>query len=563
MKAIRTKLSSNYESWPTFLGKPKEHYNWNYVDAFLGGFCEEVSNNLSFYNARFVLIPIERLSQGHRNLGEDNEEEVRLEGIKRLTQMWLRHRVVGASERRTHNALSNSTKDPNPLDIVYKTEDPSVVVTAELETLPLLETGENTYRKSQLFGIERFRKSKLDIAALIEAIQAPVEKGGVRMQNRRWHLRLHYNCFIGSDMTTWLIDNFEDIETREKAVEFGNKLMVKDEIVKVKEKEILKEREKDFGIFVHVEGRHMFRDGQYFYQLVGEFAKNGPENRSGWFTSKKRELSVSSTPLGDHTSKEISRSEQARSSSTQEDITSESGCPTLTTIGGMRRPRVVLSKVMRYDVDHRKRSYHPEIINLHYDRLHNPDNCYHIRIDWLGVTTKLIHDAIESWTITADRYGLRLVEVPIDEACIVNSGDPFRKPYRIELLVRPPDQQPMTYMDVNSFLPQAQSASAGRHYYQKAILKKFNFVLDTEAATNFPCNVDVTYSWGRPSYQNSQYIHQSGVLLAQITDDGDFLLLTNRLYNNRTITTRDDRYQNSQSDSFFYIPYSLCIPHDY
>src|SRR5256885_3690170 len=33
--------------------------------------------------------------------------------------------------------------------------------------------------------------------------------------------------------------------------------------------------------------------------------------------------------------------------------------------------------------------------------------------------------------------------------------------------------------------------------------------------------------------------HRSGIALAQITDEGDFLLLANRLYNNRSMGARD------------------------
>ncbi|RKF57192.1 Vacuolar membrane-associated protein iml1 [Golovinomyces cichoracearum] len=529
--AIRTKLSNQYKSQSVILGKSKNHYNWNYVDAFIGGFYDEISDTLCFHRVRFVLIPVNKPSLTRKCLGEDSDEEVRLEGIKKLTQMWQRYRVVPASERTTQN-FSNRNKDPNPLDIVYKTDDPSVVVTAELETLPLIETGENGLRKSNLFGTERFRRSKLDIGALVEAIQEPVEKGGVRMQNRRWHLRLHHNCFIGSDMTTWLIDNFEDIETREKAVEFGNKLMVKGEITKGKERETGKEREKDTCIFVHVEGRHIFRDGQYFYQITGDHAKQGLENRSGWFSSRKHDLSVSSFLTGD-IQKEPPGTELSQSYSSFDDKPS-CQCPTTLNISsGFRKPKVILSKVMSYDVDHRRRSSRPEIINLHYDRLHNPDNCYHIRIDWLSVTTRLIKDAIESWAIIADRYGLRLVEVPLAEACTINSVNPFRNPYRIELVVPPPDQAP-------SIIP------ACRHEYQKSILKKFNFVLDTEAATNFPRNVEISFSWGKSDYQFTQYIHRSGVLLAQVTDSDCFLLLTNRYYYNRTVLSREESLANSR-----------------
>jgi len=536
--AIRTTLAGQYESRQIILGKPRDDYNWNYVDAFIAGFDEKMSEGLRFWRARFVLIPVERPTQSQRRQGEDNEEEIRLEGIKKLTQMWQRHRVVTASEKRFQTLASRKTKDLNPLDIVYKTEDPSIVVTAELETLPLLETGDAGPRRGFLLEPERFRKANFDTASLAEAIQSPVERGGVRMQNRRWHFRLHYNCFIGSDMTTWLIENFEDIDTREEAVELGNMLMAKDDPQKIKEKENGKDKEKGMGIFVHVEKRHPFRDGQYFYQVTGEFAKQRPETRSGWFATKRRDTSVPSTPMSESVMKDPPRPERSRSSSNHEISSDSGGTATPTTTGG-KRPKVALSKVMKYDVDHRKRSYRPERINLHYDRLHNPDNCYHIRIDWMNVTAKLIEDTIESWALTAERYGLRLVEAPIGEACSITSVHPFRSPYTIELACQPPEQQPRTYFDANSFGPQVQSSPASRHYYQKAIMKKFNFVLDIEAAKNFPSNVDVTYSWGRPDFKYTQYIHRSGVVLAQITDEGNFLLLANRLYNNRTAVIRD------------------------
>jgi len=64
-------------------------------------------------------------------------------------------------------------------------------------------------------------------------------------------------------------------------------------------------------------------------------------------------------------------------------------------------------------------------------------------------------------------------------------------------------------------------------------------VLDAEAASNFPADLDVTYSWGKPEYRYTQYIHKSGVLLIQITGEGDFLLLANRLYNNRAAAMKD------------------------
>ncbi|KAK8091352.1 hypothetical protein PG994_000857 [Apiospora phragmitis] len=508
--AIRTYIEPKYENCEIDILTPRPEKNWNNIDSYLAGHTDEMTENLRFWRARFVLIPMSsRPYSTSKSHHMDNDEEIRLEGIKRLAQTWQKNRYMPPSERQFQSAGQKKSRDPNPLDIVYKTEDSSVVIAAEMETLPLFESVESTSRRSQLVSNrERFSKSNFNISTLAEAIQQPVENGGVRMQNRRWHLRLHYNCFIGSDMTTWLLDNFEDLESRDEAVELGNALMVYDDERPKDGSSRDPQKERSRGIFVHVERRHPFRDGQYFYQIATELAKPHP---AGWLNMRKTNTnipSVPSTPLTEQTPRDSPRtglSGASRPSSLHEETSPISGAttPTASVPGGGKRAKVVLSKMMKYDVDPRRKSYRPERINLHYDRLHNPDNCYHIRIDWMNVTAKLIEDAVKSWAAIAAQHGLRLVEVPIAEACAITDVNPFRKP------------QP------------------GQHYYQKALLRKFDFVLDMEAASNFPSNVDVSYSWGQPDFKYSQYIHRSGMVIVEIRDDGDFLLLANRLYSNR------------------------------
>jgi hypothetical protein len=223
-----------------------------------------------------------------------------------------------------------------------------------------------------------------------------------------------------------------------------------------------------------------------------------------------------------------SRPSTGDSSSTSD--SSQEGEKTPTRIGSPKR-KVNLSRVMRYDVDSRKRSYRPEIISLHYDRLHNPDNCYHIRIDWMNVTAKLIEDAIVTWATSVEKYGLKLVEVPISEVADIVDHHPFRSPYSVKLALQPPKAQPEAIWDSTHFSPQY--SKADKFAYHKALLRKLHFVLDMEAASAFPSDIEVTYSWGSPDYKYTQFIHRSGTLLAQITDDGNFILLANRLAHNR------------------------------
>ena len=222
--AIRTILAESYTDRDIVFRTTKEEDNWNYVDNFIAGYKEHFTDQLRFWRARFVLIPVEPSSTVRRplqSLNEDNEEEIRLEGIRKLTQMWQRYRYVPPHERR-FQAPTRKRKDTNPLDIIYQTRDPSVVVAAELDS-SLLAEGESGSKSAQLLpDSDLFQRSTLNLSTVAQTIQG--EKG-VRMMDRRWHRRLHYNCFIGFDLTSWLLQNFRDVDTRDEAVELGNNLM--------------------------------------------------------------------------------------------------------------------------------------------------------------------------------------------------------------------------------------------------------------------------------------------------------------------------------------------------
>lgn len=513
--AIRTMFSSEYTSREVDIFPERKEADWETIDSYIAGREKpqaEQFADLHSCRARFVLIPMDPPSSGRRPLrpiNEDNEEEVRLEGIRKLTQVWQKHRYIPSTERRFQSSASRRM-DTNPLDIMYRTLNPSAVIAAEIDNI-----GAANYfsgRPIQLLPeSDLFQRSKLNLTTLAQVIQS--EKG-VSILNRRWHWRLHYNCFTGQGMTDWILSNFKDVETRDEAIAVGNELM-------------------EQGLFQHVERRHQFREGNYFYRISSEHRAPRAETSRNWFISRKTDQSVPSTPMPDNNSQESPKLPRSRASSMGGDH-SETGVSTPT--DNKKRLSVTLSNSLLYNVDHRNRSHRPEVINLHYDRLHNPDNCYHIRIEWMNVTAKLIEDIIISWATTADRYGLRLVELPIGEASVITKMHPFRSPYLVRLAQYPPKKQPRKYFDATSFVAEEKIE---KNYYQKVIMKKFNFVLDFEAAKDFPPNVDVKYSWGKPDYRYPQFIHRSGVLLAQITDTGDFLLLPNRLYNSRSATSQE------------------------
>ena len=510
---IRTRLAQKYEPYQVKLRTGREDYNWNYVDAFLAGYTDAFTEQLRFWRARFVLTPVEQPAAAKfpsNQINEDNEEEIRIEGIRKFTQMLQRYRFGVADDRRQGKEQS---QDPNPLDIIYQTRDASDVVAAEYDSLLLLESDLYPRRSKLFMGEELFRRNDVNLSRLAQEIQG--EKG-VAMQDRRWHLRLHYNCFIGSEMTTWLLDNFGDLQTRDDAVDLGNDLMRK-------------------GLFVHVEKRHQFRDGNFFYQVGNEYRNPRIDTRRGWFGTRKTDRSIPSTPASEAT-RDSPLTDRSKGGIKSDIAVMDRGATTPLTAPGVKKLRVALSKVMRYDVDHRKRSYRPELINLHYDRLYHPDNCYHLRIDWMNVTAKLIDDAIVTWATVVEKFGLRLVEVPIQEASCIAELQPLQSPYLVQLARTPPADHPRMLFDTESL---GSRTKMDPHFYHKAIMKRFGFVLDMEAAKSFPADVEVIYSWGKPSYRYSQYIHHSGLLLAQITDEGNFLLLPNRRYNDRSAGSGD------------------------
>ncbi|KAJ4368182.1 vacuolar membrane-associated protein iml1 [Neocucurbitaria cava] len=513
---IRTAFEPNYDPRDVVLRPPRKEYNWNFIDTFLAGYHDEFSDILRFWRARFVLIPVEIPTVNRRPLpmlAEDSEEEIRLEGIRKLTQVWQKFRYIPQDERYLQPATLWKQKDPNPLAIEYHTRDPSAVIAAGSDHA-LSNDADSEFQTSLFSDADKYHTSNIDIKKLAEDLQG--EKG-IQMLDRRWHWKLHYNCFLGFDLTNWLLSNFKDIETRDEAIALGNEIMNK-------------------GLFQHVHKRHQFRDGNFFFQIAAEYRAPRPESRMGWFGMRKADKSVPSTPMSEapRTSPLISKNVKSRpstgdsSSSNSDSI--EEGEKTPTRAGSPKR-QVTLSRVMRYDVDPRKRSYRPEIISLHYDRLHNPDNCYHIRIDWMNVTAKLIEDAIVTWATSVEKYGLKLVEVPIAEVANIVDHHPFRSPYSVKLALQPPEPQPEAVWDSAHLSPQL--SRPDKFAYHKALLRKLNFVLDVEAASAFPSDVEVTYSWGNPDYKYTQFIHRSGTLLAQITDDGNFLLLANRLAHNR------------------------------
>lgn len=464
--------------------------NWNYMDLLLSGWESQFKDSVRHKRARWVLIPTD-VRPPEPGL---DKEEMHIAGIQKLNEMFQRMKWKPPGEPTVRR------KDMAIPDIVFCTENVATFIGKEVDALVDLKDHATESRILQI-GKERFSKNTIKISALAEEMQAP-PPAGVPRANRRWHLKYYDDCFIGSQFVTWLVTNFEDIRTREEAVAFGEELMSK-------------------GLFEHCKGAHQFLDGHYFYRVSPSYVQpalqNPSRDRRSWLGSVMNRTSPTVTPTVPSTSSDFT----GRPGRTRGDSTASQHLPPPVTQPA--RQRIVLSSCIKLDVDTRKESARPEIALLHYDRIHNPAACYHIRIEWLTATTRFIHQLLRNVSHTAWRYGLRLVEVPIDEISNVTNSNPFREPLEISL-AKDPHPPPHT--------------NEPFHYHEQVLLRKFDFVVDTEAGHLFPsANVDVLQSWGQnPNYTATQYVHRSGLAFVQVSSKGTFLWLSNRMYVSRTET---------------------------
>ncbi|KAF2721543.1 hypothetical protein K431DRAFT_303305 [Polychaeton citri CBS 116435] len=450
---------------------------------------------------RIVLIPAEfpRHDPAHTRHKDLTDDERRIEGIQRLTQFWQRHQVFPTTEKVHHASLARPktskapvNRDPNPLAIEYETRDPSAVVQAHGPALLRVSS-------SALFiDSDMYHSSNYDVTKLVRHMQQP-PPSGVEVKDRRWFTRIHLKCFRGDEMTNWLLRVFKDLTYRDDAVALGNDLVKR-------------------GIFTHVRHKHDFEDGNYFYQIASAHRITEYPDTSNFF-GKMTGRSVPPTPTSEARRSPDTRPFRGDSEESSRTDSSEA----------CEKKTMFLTGVLHYNADERGASKEPEVINVHYDRIHNPENCYHIQLDWMETTAKLIRESIARWASLVESHGLRLVQVPVAEATKLHHRHAFDQPFLLKLAKRPPAKVLATpTLDAQSFSPRH---AEDNHAYHKALLRKFDFVLDFEASGEFESSLKVVYSWGKPEYTMTQFVHRSGLLLAQVAnnDTADFLLLPNRL----------------------------------
>lgn len=429
---------------------------WNQIDSALAAGSDEQLVDANKHTAnwlKLVLLPreIPQLSiKKNGELGDDgtlNQEEVRLEGLQKLMETIHRGRVRGG-EGYDANA-------PAP-EIYFYTGNLYGFLGQHAATIDWGSSG--THKPEHLLftnGRGRLNTGSL-LLQVVGEIRQPVPQG-VAFLDRRWHLMLHRHCILGSDLVTWLVERFDDLDTREQAVAYGSRLL-------------------EQGVLKHVTSRHGFLDGHYFYYMRGEEAE---EDREGGEDEKVE--TVADPPA-----------------------------------------EVELSGVINYNCDAGRKLFKPEVVRVHYDRVHNPEHCFHIRLEWSVTTPKLIDDTVLHWSRMCERYGLRLAEVPWREATAVAQAIPFHSHVTLPLALDPWGLVLETAKQI---------VAENRLYFHIFLLERYGFILDNRDTSFFAKDgITVKYTWGSPLFRHMQFVHQLGAYLAEVLDSGALFLAPNNRY---------------------------------
>lgn len=99
-------------------------------------------------------------------------------------------------------------------------------------------------------------------------------------------------------------------------------------------------------------------------------------------------------------------------------------------------PTVQMSYAVMLDLDPHKRSPRSERVLCHLDRSHNTQAAYHLELNWLAGSGKIIDQAIQNWTRQVARFGLNLVEVSV--RAVEDRHNPFQKSNQVRLALPPP-----------------------------------------------------------------------------------------------------------------------------
>ncbi|KAF5373881.1 hypothetical protein D9758_000636 [Tetrapyrgos nigripes] len=469
---IWPKLGVGYTEHKTkFTAHGLENYGWNRLDMTVAGYEHQFNESLRYWRTRFIVIPTMELPT--INVGPSGEklnpEEARILGIEKLSEQFTKLKWQPPDERDKGIAAVPTRFLPTTLSPAASVLDEHLM--AQLDLIHAAGPLRKKVKSEREIG-------EMTLAAIAKAMR---EEDGVPIKHNQWHRAQYPDSFSGYDFVSWLVREFRDVNSRVQGQEWGVRLMEK-------------------GLFEHVRGHHNFLDGHYFYRLKPEFAI--PSTPRLWFNrSRNGNIEDSNSRSGYY----------------------PSSVSILKNVSPRRnKKRLILSQSMVIDIDLNKRSDQAESVVLHHDLIHNPATVFHFELQWLGTTARYIDDQLRQWNKAIEKYGLKLVEAYVAQIGDIAERNAFQSCFPIRLAMAPP-----IVPDLQDRVPEGTQTN---RYFEYALLRRFGFIIDVEAADLYPEQVDVIYSYRRSPYKYSQFVHCTGVTFVQVLGGrAGFLFLTNRL----------------------------------
>eukprot|EP00835_Amoeboradix_gromovi_P003739 NODE_259_length_12613_cov_0.311411.p1 type:complete len:1298 gc:universal NODE_259_length_12613_cov_0.311411:10943-7050(-) len=427
-----------------------DQYNWNNLDQLISGWSTDSSlKSLSFYRTRYILIPAEAPPNNLSLINPKNEsldeEELRIAGFLRFLENFVKVQYRDTNDVPVSNVkgMKKLQDSVNHLGISMTTFSAASHVKNELQ-----KPVEDVILNNEDISSDCTKKTAT-IEQVARLMTDPVN--GLNFKDRRWHLRFYERVFVGSDFVDFLIRTFQDITTREEAVEYGNDMFNK-------------------GLFEHVKAKHTLLDGHYFYRLSPQFHETNRDRSFGWFIRSK---SNSIDSISDKTKSLL----------------------------GSATKKFRISEKMMIDANKHTDADNRQLCVLHFDTIHNPKICFHFQIHWLLSSSFYVENLVHSWTRSASATGFKLVETPSEQTILLGENNPFRKPFVVRFAVAPPDaakleQFYVSHMPVGFFLGQ--------------LALELNYILDIESDNLFPESYKLTFSHIKTATEYSQYVHRTG-----------------------------------------------------
>jgi len=152
---------------------------------------------------------------------------------------------------------------------------------------------------------------------------------------------------------------------------------------------------------------------------------------------------------------------------------------------------------------------------------------FHFELNWVGVTAGLLDELRSKCSAQADRYGLRFVEVAVEQIKDIPKKCAYRAPYQIKLALPPP-----VIPDLHLRLTEHGTGQSANFFEYAILTQKFGFVLDVESSDRYPETIQVEYAYRvEAKFEYSQFCHRSGLALVQcIGGEEGFLWADNRLF---------------------------------